>query len=940
MNTTIGFDNQNGWHGVKSRALRPSNVSVGFVFAILFCILNGCQTLTLPRIDPTGNRIFAPGGTTLVNPLTPASGYPSTAPAFQAPPTPPKCIDGDKCKGCLGCLSKKNNSSADFERGRCGELLLTPNRLVAPVGGEVILLAGVCGKDGMLVTDEQIEWMLSPESVGQIVEVGDDAKGEKPSFWKKSEPIKVEKLGIDFARGRTSREAGNISKGTSDPSDDLPLRKGQTWVSLTSPTEGTSKVTVLAPSSDVWDKRRQTATIYWVDASWDFPQPVTVVDGTPANLVTKVMKSDGFVAAEGWTVRYRSLNPDLAKFAIGVPPQVTYSDLADVKVDPNGIAGVTLVRGQATGAASPSTISNGTALVEVEIIRPAIGDMPEVPLARTTTSVTWSAPNLLLDVFGPEVATPGQNLQYVIRVSNTGDLAAENVEVIAAFPPGVRVDYSYRPIQETNGSAVWGQFGPIAPRSAFEVVANVTPTTEMQGRIQVDVRSSSGQQVPTRTVPIIVQAPKLSIQFAPRQNITDIPVTGQVIFDGLLVNNGTQTINDLRLQIDADSGLVDERYGKSSVVTSYAAIRPGERIPFEVPFRVTREGQLRITAAAIAQGQTLASQAATLRGVNNSAQPNPGTVGGAPQIQLDVVSSPDSSQLAIGSTVTLRCVVTNPSSAILPQPVLVIAHDSSFRVQNLDPDTEYDPNRRTVIWRLKDMQPQQKLEFKASFAAISENREATIEMQASSRDAISPKRIIYSINNNAPAPPPDNGGLPAINPGGGGLPGGLPSGPPILPGNNNPGSGLPEVPGNLPLPGTSNARPPLPVSHSSDISLDPRLGLTIQPLGETFRRGDTVTYEVKLTNLSQQPDQKVSLQLNLPAGSKIVSVKALGLNHRTNEDGRIVEFTPIQFFRTRDTFSYIIQLKHEKVGKFEISGAAKSIGQPVPVFTKQAVLIQ
>jgi uncharacterized repeat protein (TIGR01451 family) len=122
--------------------------------------------------------------------------------------------------------------------------------------------------------------------------------------------------------------------------------------------------------------------------------------------------------------------------------------------------------------------------------------------------------------------------------------------------------------------------------------------------------------------------------------------------------------------------------------------------------------------------------------------------------------------------------------------------------------------------------------------------------------------------------------------------------------------------------------------------LDQRLGLSIQPLGETFRRGDTLTYEIELTNLSQEPDQKVSLQLNLPAGSKLVSVKALSLNYRTSEDGRIVEFTPIQFFRVRDTFSYVIQLKHEKSGKLEISAAAKSIGQPVPVFSKQAVLIQ
>lgn len=47
-------------------------------------------------------------------------------------------------------------------------------RVVAPVGGEVVLLAGICGEDGYFVKREPLEWMLSPDSVGTFIEVGDD----------------------------------------------------------------------------------------------------------------------------------------------------------------------------------------------------------------------------------------------------------------------------------------------------------------------------------------------------------------------------------------------------------------------------------------------------------------------------------------------------------------------------------------------------------------------------------------------------------------------------------------------------------------------------------------------------------------------------------------------------------------------------------------------
>ncbi len=35
--------------------------------------------------------------------------------------------------------------------GQCGEIQLSPMRIVAPVNGEVLLLAGICGKDGYLL---------------------------------------------------------------------------------------------------------------------------------------------------------------------------------------------------------------------------------------------------------------------------------------------------------------------------------------------------------------------------------------------------------------------------------------------------------------------------------------------------------------------------------------------------------------------------------------------------------------------------------------------------------------------------------------------------------------------------------------------------------------------------------------------------------------------
>ena len=143
--------------------------------------------------------------------------------------------------------------------------------------------------------------MLSPDSVGTFIEVGDDMKSKLISTL--SHAPKVEKLDVDFARGRTSNKETLITRGTPRTDDDIQLKDGQTWLSISSPSEGVSRVTVLAPESELWDQRRQTAMIYWVDAQWEFPQPQVANSGEGITLLTRVTKSgDVFKPATGWKV--------------------------------------------------------------------------------------------------------------------------------------------------------------------------------------------------------------------------------------------------------------------------------------------------------------------------------------------------------------------------------------------------------------------------------------------------------------------------------------------------------------------------------------------------------------------------------------------------------------------------------------------------------------
>ena len=140
--------------------------------------LSGCASIQVPAIDPTGARIFlpSPSYTTLETPcnsLGNSSFLPR--PAFPEPPAVPNCATMPAAVLPLHTIAPPPRPIRQVVRPNIPDrLILTPSKLVAPVGSEVVLLAGICGSDGYYLTKQPVEWLLSQESVGNFVAVGED----------------------------------------------------------------------------------------------------------------------------------------------------------------------------------------------------------------------------------------------------------------------------------------------------------------------------------------------------------------------------------------------------------------------------------------------------------------------------------------------------------------------------------------------------------------------------------------------------------------------------------------------------------------------------------------------------------------------------------------------------------------------------------------------
>jgi len=186
-----------------------------------------------------------------------------------------------------------------------------------------------------------------------------------------------------------------LNRGIPTREGDKYVRRGQGWVSLTSPLEGTSYVNVVVPEVYNWDARRKTATVHWVDAVPQYPPPAINPAGTKHVFTTTVTRSSNQSPCENWIVHYEIVDG---------PPAGFFAHVCHVGRGPHNPP---VRRASKIVEKQPAS---GVNRIAIQVIRPA--DAPGAGGQRRgvgngTTTKTWSAPDLAVHVLGPATANIG-----------------------------------------------------------------------------------------------------------------------------------------------------------------------------------------------------------------------------------------------------------------------------------------------------------------------------------------------------------------------------------------------------------------------------------------------------------------------------------------------------------------------------------------------------
>jgi hypothetical protein len=439
-------------------------------------------------------------------------------------------------------------------------LRLTPNGVMAPIGSEIVLKAGVADCDGSLLVNRQVEWGIA--GPGQFSELGTRYQIGLIT-WPWQSPRRI---AANYATSTTALTGSTLYSGTPDPNDDVPIFRGEAWVTVTSACEGTSLVTAYAPSLENYN--RVTVPVYWVDAQFLFPASATVEPGRPHVLTTTVLRRSDNAPLVGWTVRYNVARGAALGYEGG-----------------NSVEAKTDAAGRASVEVSPVDPGGGTANVDVSIYRPAVGGpggTPPLGLARGNATITWGGGMVVTPSAAPPViSTPVPPTLDPYTPSAPPPPMNPYSPGAPSLPPGNTPPLG--PPPSTQPSTV-------SPPPATSAPPASQPAPAL-ARLDVEVRSTTPSEV----------------------SVGDF-----ASFDVIVTNRGDATTRGAALRVAIPAGLRHAKQEPGATEIEYKVvdeIAPNQSKTIPLTFEVIAEGQQCATVTVVAEGVAPVSKRGCVTGI-------------------------------------------------------------------------------------------------------------------------------------------------------------------------------------------------------------------------------------------------------------------------------------------------------------------------------------
>jgi len=812
------------------------------IIAVAVCAVSlaGCTSVK-SGIDPSGEHVFTPPPPP--SPSSSANAYPSDLRYFDDP---------------------MNRLPWDDVA-----VLIEPRETVVPVGSEVILIAGVAGQDGYLRTNRRLEWSVAPGGVGHFVAIEKNGLCDLmlgDFNWPRI-------VNSTFAVGSTARDNVRLNRGTPTTEDDKLVLSGQGWITLTSPIEGTSHVTVVAPEVYGWDARTKSATVHFVDVVVQYPPPAINPANTKHTFTTTVLRYSNQSPCENWRVRYEIVGGPPAGFMPGLT--------ASIEVPTNSA-------GQACAEIVQKQPASGVNKISIQVIRP-----PDAPgaggqrlvVGNGTTTKTWSAADLSVCVTGPTTASVGSTVTCRIELSNPGDLVAKDVAATIDVPEGLTF-VSANPTAEAAGRQLRWRFGDLGARQRRPIEVNFRAERQGSAVTCCDATAAGGLKVrdcatttigltaspPAGATPPAASGAPLEVLLTPAE--TTATVGDKVTFNIAIANHARSDMTKLRIRVHLDPGLWHKKVDPTtnSLDLDLPSLSANEKQPFVLSVDVTKPGRW---------SNTITVSASNVAPVKAQAWVNAVAAAGAapPPIAVTVTGPPK--PLTVGRIAMFIIDVKNTGNAELRNLKVVDRCDATLdRTAATD---GWRSDNDALVWNIDALPAGETTTLKLQCTCQAESAKAYHRVNVSLPDGSQVNGAAFvEIQKTGETSPP----------------------------TNRPPAG------------------PTPPATSPDKGLS----LSAGGLSDRVQPGKQLTYEIRVANVSTATTyQQIAVKAVVPDGMTVVPLGTTSKKITKEPGGTVVEFDVARELAPRNSLTYRVRVLAKQLGDYHFHAELTASGLAKPM---------
>ena len=212
------------------------------------------------------------------------------------------------------------------------------------------------------------------------------------------------------------------------------------------------------------------------------------------------------------------------------------------------------------------------------------------------------APRLDVALTGPSKRYLERQATYSVAVQNPGTAPAENIELVAYLPKGLKfISTNNQGQYDAQNHAVYWSLEELPPRMSGEVQLTALPIETGQQKVRVEGRGDLGLSATFEQDVVVEGLAELFFQVADQAD--PIEVGSQTVYEVQIVNQGSKTDTNVRIEVQFPTGLKPlggdgptrtRVVGQSVVCEPLARLAPKESVVYKFSAIGQQAGDQRI----------------------------------------------------------------------------------------------------------------------------------------------------------------------------------------------------------------------------------------------------------------------------------------------------------------------------------------------------------